>query len=439
MKKTWLNAEGLFQYLTAKQLEELAEEQYAAYKEDEAKFIHERIEALEKKDDSDDPKAAKEIAELKDALVKLQNQTLKDLQKRVLDLGEEIAKAKKEGNEEQLSAFHKAISDLSEQVTAVKAREQKGFELEINKADVTYADLTQTGQLDQLQAGISDVVKKRPLLYDLFRKIPMTTETYTYLQQDPTLIRDAQGVAKCTKGFTSLTKEEISVVRTTDVKIKDTVDICRDYMDDYAWVEARYMMLLNDSVNFLVDTELLLGTDTTTSLNSIDNVSSEFDPNNVDAPIGPSIDFANFADLMLGMSAQIEVLGRLNGFIPNVAIVNKMDWFIKIESKKDQEGRYLDPRISKVNGQWYVGDLLIIPHVDCVANTCYVFDSTKGAILDRMMTTLRISEENGTNFVDEFITMMASTRLQFLVEQNNANAFMKCSDVDTAVTAITAP
>ena len=174
-------------------------------------------------------------------------------------------------------------------------------------------------------------------------------------------------------------------------------------------------------------------------MKSINSVSSEFSSINPDALIGPNIPLANFADLLLGMACQIDVLGKLNSFMANVAIVNKMDWYTKIETSKDLNGNYLDPRLSRVDGNWYVGDLLVIPHVDVPVNTCYVLDTTRGAILDRQEIALRKSEENGTNFVDEFITLMVTVKLQFLVLNNDANAFMKCSDINLGVSSIKLP
>ena len=363
---------------------------------------------------------------------------IKSSKEELVKMGTEVAKirAVKSSPIEQKSLF---AVEFEKKEAEIKSFIEKGGKIDMEfKADVDYGDLTQTGVLDQLAPGISDIVKKTVRVASLFRTIPMVTETYTYLEQT-SAVRDAQGVALCAKGFTSLTKEEIGEQKVNYVKIKDTVDICKDYASDYNFVENRYRTLLNDSISFFIDTDLLLGTDTTTSTNSIDNVSSEFDPNNVAAPVGATIPLANYADLILAMSAQIDTLGKLGSFRSNVALVNRMDFFTKVESAKDANGNYLDPRLTKVGGNWFIGDILIIPLVDVVANTLYVMDTTKGDILNRSTINLTMSDSNGTNFVDEYVTMMVTAKLQFLVENNNINAFMKCSDVSTAITAITLP
>ena len=86
-----------------------------------------------------------------------------------------------------------------------------------------------------------------------------------------------------------------------------------------------------------------------------------------------------------------------------------------------------------------MNDILLIPHVDVPANKLFVLDTTMGNILDRKMITFAVSDSNGTNFVDEFVTMMVTTKLQFLVENNNANAFMKCSDITAGIASILKP
>ena len=424
-----------FKVLTEDELKELSDEEFGAYMT--AKF------------DGLEGKMTKLVKEKADAT----EERLKELATEISEAKDDAHKAYKEATEVKLKNLATAmerlkeasgegkinVSLLKEHADAIKLLKEAGnsFSIEL-KADATYADLTHTGQLDQIAATISDIVKKKPVMWELFNKIPMVTETYTYLEQT-SVVRNAQGVAGCAKGFTSLTKEEIGVQRTNYVKLKDTTDICRDYMDDFSFVEERYNRLLKDSVAFMVDTEIINGTNTAISLNSLNVVSSEFSAVNPSAPIGATIPLANMSDLILGMATQIDVLGKLASFNANVCLVNKMDWFIQIESAKDTQGRYLDPRIRMVNGLTFINDILLIPHVDVPANKLFVFDTTMGDILDRKMITFALSDSNGTNFVDEFVTMMVTTKLQFLVENNNANAFMKCSDITAGILAIKKP
>ena len=386
------------------------------------------------KEASEEIKAAKIASDL-EAVVK-SNEKLEESLKAQ---GLEMAKMKNETSVkgESKSLITKSIEEKGEAVKEF-ARGVKGdVELISSKAITDYSNLTQTGQLDQVDNTLSKIAHKAPVLLPLFKRKAMITETYSYRDQT-SAVRDAKGVAKCATGFTSLTKEEVAMVRVNDVLYKDTMDICLDYASDFSFVESESRELINESMVFKLDTDLLLGTNTSTSMNSIDNVSSEFSAANAACVLTTSIQLANYSDLILGMATQIFELGKQNFWKANVAVVNNCDYFKFVQSAKDTQGRYLDPRVSTVGGATYIGDIMIVPSTDVVQNTVYVMDSSKGTILDRRSVSLALSTENGTNFVDGFGTLLATARVQFLVKNNDANAFMKCSDVATAITAITA-
>ncbi len=432
MKKKWLTGDNVFKRLSALEISSLEDAEKIEYKDAETQHLEDRLKAIEGKENASKDEVESIIKELSD----LKTQQINQLQANVKTLGEALANAKTVDGAKK-SNLLVALEKLEGGLASLPKGDSGAIEI---KADITHSTLTHGGQLDQYVGFGADVVKKTLKIYSLFRKIPMTTEYYTFLQQKNNVIRDAKNVAKCVKGLTTTTKEELEVVRTTYEKIKDLADICNDFLNDYAFVEGRYRILLEDSVAFRVDRQLLRGSGVAgTEMKSISSVSSEFSAINVDCPLNASIDNANLADLWLGMATQIDVLGQLGGYNADTVICNKRDFFVEIESKKDLEGRYLDPRMSKVGNEYYIGSLRVIASVDCAPNTCYVFDSTKGSILERSGILLSRSEENGTNFADDFTTLKAVWRGQFLVEGNNANAFMKCSNVNLALGAIEKP
>ena len=63
--------------------------------------------------------------------------------------------------------------------------------------------------------------------------------------------------------------------------------------------------------------------------------------------------------------------------------------------------------------------------------------STKGSILDRKMLTINSYFENNDNAEHELVTFVGVERLQFHVRNINRDAFMKCSDITTAIGDIT--
>ena len=192
-----------------------------------------------------------------------------------------------------------------------------------------------------------------------------------------------------------------------------------------------------NSVLFLLDKQILLGSGTGEELNSIDSYSSEFSATNSDAPIGATIKDANLVDLIGAMQTQIFVLGKENGYNPDTVVVNVLDWFTLVNSYKDADNNYMDYRIVTINGVPTVNGMRVVTSPEVAPGTCYVFDSSKGEMLVNQSFQSSIAYENDTDWENDLVAMKASVRANLLVEANNQNAFMKCSDIATGIAAIT--
>ena len=66
-------------------------------------------------------------------------------------------------------------------------------------------------------------------------------------------------------------------------------------------------------------------------------------------------------------------------------------------------------------------------------------DSTKGTVVSRRGTTVEFGFENNDNFEKELVTVKAYERLNFLVRNVDANAFMHVPSIAAGITAITKP
>ena len=111
-----------------------------------------------------------------------------------------------------------------------------------------------------------------------------------------------------------------------------------------------------------------------------------------------------------------------------------------LTAAKDTQGRSIASEVvTFVNGTPYIQGLKVVTSPLVTANTLFVFDASKGDIIDRKKIEVSISTENNDLWEKDHAEIKASARLNFLVEANNADAFMKCSDVSTAIQAITAP
>jgi HK97 family phage major capsid protein len=363
---------------------------------------------------------------------------LKASQEEAIKQGTAIEKLKevKSAPIEQKSSIEQVFEKNAESLKAIslKSNDAKSVKFEV-KATATYGDIDSGLDFAPMRAGITDIPKKKTVFVDLFRRINFNGEFYKYAEQE-TVTRNAQNVATCTS-VTSTTGETIKTQNIATKKIKDTLKFCSDYANDYPFVQGRLQTLINDSVLFRLDQQILLGSAAGEELNSIDSVSSEFSAANVDAPIGATVKDANFVDLLGAMQTQIFVLGKENSYSPDTAVVNVLDWFKFVNSYKDGDNNYMNYRMTTVDGVPMVNGMKIITSPEVAANTCYVFDSTRGELLVNQSYETSIAFENDTDWENDLVALKASLRANLLVEANNANAFMKCSDVATGISAIT--
>lgn len=295
-------------------------------------------------------------------------------------------------------------------------------------------DPSDIGNRDDYATFLEGTIKKpvrATRIIDLFRRVNVSTEYVKYREQN-VVTRDAKVVIACATS-TSNTKTTW-VNRTVQIqKIRDFVDICIDMIDDYSFVASEVEQLVNESVKLKEEAEILLGSG---NILSIDGIASEFDAANVLAPFTGAFQSATLAELTASMKAQIFTFGQENSWDADTIVMNYND-FVKFMHQKNSENDYLLPNFVMA-GDGILNGMKIVTSPLVTANTLYVFDSSKGEILDRQGATLEMSYENNDNFEHEIVTLKVVERLQFHVAQINQDAFMKCSNITTALTAITA-
>lgn len=444
MEIKWINADGFFTRLKAEEIVKLSEE-------DAIKYNNALTEATLKKDEEVAQKMVdfgevteankEEFEALKTELTESNNETvaqLKEVMKAVREQAKHLGKMADTGeiSHSTLKTAMKAAWDKKLDAIKDAHNDKKNVEITV-KATQTYGDIDAGLDFAQMKPGVNDLPVRRPLIRDLFSTIPLSAEFLKYTEQD-TVVRDAQNVAKCA-AVTSTTKETLKVSSIETKVIKDQIDFCRLFIADYPFMESRINRLINQSIALRVDSQLLLGDGTGENTFSIDSVSSTFNAANAAADISTSVQAPTLVDLLLGMETQIIELGEQGDFVPNIAIVNKVDWFIQVQSRKDQNDNYLDGRVTMVGGRPMVGNMTIMWTTIMPQNEVYVFDSAKGEVVDRQELVIEIAFENKDNWEKQIASLQGYVRLNFLVEDNNANAFMHAPDVTAALTAITKP
>jgi len=299
------------------------------------------------------------------------------------------------------------------------------------KANQIPTDIDDRELYAQEIAGTTRRPVRATRIIDLFRRVPVSTEFVKYREED-VVTRDAKVVIACATS-THNTKKTWRVRTVQIAKIRDFVDVCIDMMDDFDFVTSEIENLVETSVKLVEDSEILLGTG---DILSIDSIASIFNPSNVLAPFNNAFTFPTIAELTGAMKAQIYTFGAQNSWEADTILMNYND-YVKFQHTKNADGDYLLPNFVStgeaiLNGMKVVTSPLVAP------NELYVFDSTRGVILERQGVDVTMSYENNDNFEHEVVTIKAVERIQFHVATIEQNAFMKCDDIATALTNLTA-
>jgi len=381
------------------------------------------------------------IKSLEEKVSELKNFDDTDIKAELQRLGDSLNAIKEvPSNPDKKKSLRKYIEENSEVLKAIKEsgkRRQKhsGFSMLIEKGTQGAADFTGRDYWGTVENDTERKPVREVKLLDLFRRKPVSTE-YLHYREENVVTRDAKFVVACAKSEHNTKKTWIK--RTVELaKIRDIVDVCLDMIDDYDFVESEIRELVNESIKLKIEHELLLGAAAAaTDMQSIDSIASEFNPANVLADYSNAFQAPTIGDLTAAMKAQIYTFGQENKWVADTLVMNYND-MIKYLHAKDNGNNYLFPTFvfgstDQINGMRIVTSPIV------AENTLYVFDSTKGAILDRRQLTVVASYENNDNIEHELVTFVGVERLQFYVRKINEDAFMKCSDISTAIEAITA-
>lgn len=420
----------MFEKKTLKEISEMTFDEQSKYQIE--KEAHEA--ELRKKEIEDAIAKAQENNVSKEEVAKL-NGELKEHLNEIERISLEL-KGNSEGGKPMPNELKQFIVDNSEVLKNIKANKTNAPSFDITlKGSQVAPDIVGRDAYAQIEAGTIRKPVRSTAIMPLFKRKPVSTEYFKYREEN-VVTRDSKFVVACASSVHT-TKKTWEVKTVEMAKIRDIIDACIDMLDDYVWVEAELKELINESIKLKADYELLLGTGTTaTDMLSINTISSEFDPASGIAPFTGAFQDANLEQLVDAMGAQISVFGEQNSWMAGTVVMNFTD-FVKYRNLKDANGNKLIQTMSDSIAT--IAGMEVITSPIVASNTLYVFDKNQGEILDRQSISIKTAFENKDNIEHETVTFVAVERIQFHVPTSRRDAFMKCSDVATAITTITAP
>tara|TARA_R110002020_G_C16321697_1_gene774870 strand:- start:14955 stop:16124 length:1170 start_codon:yes stop_codon:yes gene_type:complete len=316
-------------------------------------------------------------------------------------------------------ALKNAFEDSQEKIKSVKSGTANGTG-EISIKEVSSASVIDSTASYYI-AGIGQLPVRRAFLDSEFAHGSVGFEsggTITYWDQN-VLERNASNVGECDAiPESSIDWKEYSV---TFTKVADSIPVCAEAMEDYAFIESEVKNFLLVNVLLQNDANILAGVDTAAQT----WVAGAF--------AGALTTPTTFDVIKIGKS-QIENSGQNNSYAPNVVLMNPQD-YTSMMLAKTTDGQYLFPMYMS-SAEMIVDGLKIITSSLVPQDILYILDSSKGTIYDHRGLSLDYASEHGEDFLHDRIRLRATLRKAFVIRNVNANAFLKVDSIAGAIAAL---
>lgn len=409
------------------ELTAMTTEELTVYKEAEAKHLQDHF---------DQQKKAQKESNLKIAELEKKAKTDHEI---VLKQGEVITELKR--GTQKIGSEKKALKlVLKEELDKVGSERMRagGSAITLDATKVSVADTAE--YFGQRLEGVSKEPVRTPMIADLFRKINVPNGSgakIKYIEQD-VVTRGADFIPFCsTFPVSDIT---FDTVEEPIAKVADSIVVCNDDLEDYNFLEREVIELMQENIPLKIDEELLLGDGVAPNMNSIDLVSQVWTV----APATPienwngAVQDANIFDLMRSAVYQIRLsLQTDKRYNVDTILINPADMGL-LKSAKDANGQPFIPYFM-VGGQIVIEGAVVTEDIIVPINTMYVFDSSKGDIYISREMRIDFATQHEGLFLEDKVAWRASSKLQFIVKNQNKNAFLKVEDIATSILAITKP
>lgn len=396
--------------------EEMAE-YFAAKNEDANKKMNALIESKANKEDiealrKDILASNNEI--MKAEVVRLATE-LKAMKEVATPVGKASLKEEFTANKEQLK---KIANKVSSDEVVIKALTLRSF---IANNETAY-DLPEIGQL----------ATRKLSLYDIFPKLNLGVGQHNgtvryYDWDEDTIARAAASVAEGAAFPESTAKFKKGSI--TLQKIGDTLPVTEEFFEDETLFAAELGMFLETNVSLEIDRQLADGDGTG---NTITGLKASI--NAYSLPATGSIVDPTIYDLIVKLSESITSTGGAK-YQPDFAVMNIVD-INRMKLSKDANQNYILPPFVSRDGSQVAGIVVIESNI-ITANTMVIGDRRFARIYEMGGIVLSKGQINA-QFTEDEMTLKARKRLAFLIRAADKGGFLKVTDIDAALAAITA-
>jgi hypothetical protein len=405
-------AQATFDSMEAEKRAELLTEQAKANEE----YFKELESSIESK------VSAEELATLKEA----NSNIIKEIER----LGLEVKASKENKSNDNEPEIIKSLKENKEALKGL-AKGTASKEVVLKSGEVYRANIANNGFADDLQ-GVGQLASRKLSMYDLFPKIPMTSSNdngivrYMDWDQDTTV----RAAARIAEGGTFPRSEAKFAMYTLPLqKIGDTLVVSEEFFEDDAMAAGELDLFLRTNVDLVVDNKIANGSGT----NDIKGIFASVPA--FSATGITKVEDATIYDLLAVATEQITITGA-GKYTPDFVAMRKST-INKMRLTKDANENYVIPPFVTRDGREVDGMLVVESNV-VAANQLVLGDSRFARIYEKGGLVVSKTDSNDTTFVEDMMTLKVRKRLLFLIRTVDQTGFLKITDVDAAVTAITA-
>lgn len=347
------------------------------------------------------------------------DQILKDIDK----LGTELKAAKENAVKEKsqrISTFRDDIANAyktlltPENVEAIKSKSKNSISIETKSAGtITTANITPASgsiafSLADFIPTPVEIVRRNPFVIQLINTMRTTKKIIYWVEQ-----RNPDGGAGGTAEGSAKTQQDFDLVEASANVIKFTsyIKVSREMLDDVPYMDSMIRKNLVDLVMLKMDTDALTGTNTTTSLNGIQNQATAWTGGTTFAA---SVPYANYFDVLkIGINQVATATGGDSNyaadFQANLILMHPTDLTVMLIAK-DTQGRYLRDLLT-----YPTSNVIEIDGVRIVTSTgvpqgyFYIMDATKVNFALREDAMIMVGYEND-DFTKNLVTILCETR-----------------------------
>jgi HK97 family phage major capsid protein len=410
MDKIWIK-EDKFVELSLEQWKSLTEEQMTEYSKDKNEAFENRINSvIEKSVSKEDFEKFKE--ELKDS----------DIEKRLKQYDAMFEKmqasieAKKNDIEED--AFKTMRSLYSEVRKGIK------FDIKANALRSTVDSSTMAYRLD----GVGRLASPAFVFTNYFSVINVPADnngTIRYIDWDSTAVSRAAAAIAEGAVFPESTADmkEYSV---SLEKVGDTIPVSEEFLQDVNFAQGELVWFLQNNVLRAENQYLWNGTGVTPQISGLYTRINAFAHATYSGPTTSTPDLVDLKDVLVK-----EILDERDGkySMDRMVMFVNHDEFLEATLEKDTTGHRI----------WSASDLIamgIIPTSFVTANTAAIGDMAFAKVYQNEAYNFEIGRD-GNDFTYDLFTLKAKRRMGLVIREADVDGFLKVTDIDAALTAIT--